>query len=416
MPKTAVVIIGAGQSGLAMSRHLAMRSIDHVLLERGEVANSWRTERWDSLRLLTPNWQSRLPGFAYSGPAPDGFRTMPETIDFLTGYAQSISAPVETHTKVTGVKADPDGYLVATDRDQWRCRCLVIASGACNIASVPAMARSLRSDVSSITPMDYRHPGQLPDGGVLIVGASATGVQLAQEIQASGRPVTLAVGEHVRAPRTYRGRDIKWWMDASGVLDQGLADVDDVGRVRNVPSMQLVGSPARESIDLNILQDAGVTMVGRLVGLDGDHAQFSGALANVCRLADLKQNRLLSAIDDWARGAGLEASIGQPERPASTRVPEAPALSMKLSAAGIRTVLWATGYRPDYSWLDVPVLDRKGRLRHVGGVVDAPGMYVLGLPFLRRRKSSLIDGVGEDARDLCAHLAGYLADARARAA
>jgi putative flavoprotein involved in K+ transport len=411
-----VVVIGAGQSGLAMSRHLAMRSIDHVLLERGEVAHSWRTERWDSLRLLTPNWQSRLPGFAYSGPAPDGFRTMPETIDVLAGYAQSISAPVETHTQVTSVKADQDGYLIATDRGPWRCRCVVIASGACNISSVPGMAQTLRPEVRSITPMEYRHPGQLPDGGVLIVGASATGVQLAQEIQASGHPVTLAVGEHVRAPRTYRGRDIKWWMDASGILDQGLSDVDDVARVRNVPSMQLVGSPTRESLDLNILQDAGVAIVGRLAGLDGDHVQFSGALANVCRLADLKQTRLLSAIDDWARRAGLEGSIGQPERPAPTRVPQAPALSMKLSAAGISTVLWATGYRPDYSWLNVPVLDRKGRLRHAGGVVDAPGMYVLGLPFLRRRKSSLIDGAGADAGELCAHLAGYLADRRARAA
>ena len=416
MRKTTVVVIGAGQCGLAMSRHLAMRSIDHVLLERGEIAHSWRTERWASLRLLTPNWQSRLPGFAYSGPAPDGFRTMRETVEFLDGYAQSISAPVETHTRVTGVEADQGGYVVTTDRNQWRCRSVVIASGACNIASVPAMAQTLRPDICSITPMDYRHPGQLPDGGVLIVGASATGVQLAQEIQASGRQVTLAVGEHVRAPRTYRGRDIKWWMDASGILDQGLADVDDVGRVRNVPSMQLIGSPTRESLDLNILQDAGVKVTGRLVGLDGDQAQFSGALANVCRLADLKQNRLLSAIDAWALGAGMDRTISPPERPAATRVPEAPTLSMKLSAAGIRTVLWATGYRPDYSWLNVPVLDRKGRLRHDGGVIDAPGMYVLGLPFLRRRKSSLIDGAGEDARDLCAHLAGYLADKRSRAA
>jgi putative flavoprotein involved in K+ transport len=416
MPKTAVIIIGAGQAGLAMSRHLAMLSIDHVVLERGEVAHSWRTERWDSLRLLTPNWQSRLPGFAYSGLDLDGFRTMPETIEFLAGYAASISAPVETNTQVTSVSAEQDGYLIATNRGAWRCRCVVIASGACNIASVPGAARSLRSDIQSVTPMDYRNPGRLPDGGVMIVGASATGVQLAQEIQASGRAVTLAVGEHVRAPRTYRGRDIKWWMDATGVLDMGLGDVDDVTRVRNVPSMQLIGSAMRESIDLNSLQDMGVSIVGRLAGLDGDRAQFSGGLANACRMADLKLNRLLSGIDDWARNTGLDGSIGAPERPAPTRIPETPKLTMNLSAAGIRAVIWATGYRPDYSWLDVPVLDRKGRLRHDGGIVDAPGMYVLGLPFLRRRKSSLIDGVGDDARDLAAHLHDYLAGARAEAA
>jgi putative flavoprotein involved in K+ transport len=264
--------------------------------------------------------------------------------------------------------------------------------------------------------MEYRRADELAQGGVLMVGASATGVQLAQEIQASGRQVTLAVGEHVRAPRLYRERDIEWWMDVSGVLDMGLDDIDDLNRARNVPSMQLVGTPARESIDLNILQDSGVRIVGRLMGLDGGKAQFSGALANVCRLADLKQKRLLVGIDDWARAAELEASVGEPERPAATRVPEEPALAMDLSSQGIRTVFWATGYRPDYSWLNVPVLDRKGRLRHEGGVVDAPGMYVLGLPFLRKRKSSLIDGVGEDAGVLAVHLANYLAGDRAVAA
>ncbi|HEX5007946.1 MAG TPA: NAD(P)/FAD-dependent oxidoreductase, partial [Hyphomonadaceae bacterium] len=387
MRKTAVIIIGAGQSGLAMSRHLSQRSIDHVLLERGEVANSWRTERWESLRLLTPNWQSRLPGFAYAGRDPDGFRTMPETIDFLSGYAESISAPVETHTSVTSVTAEGGGYLVVTDQGTWLSKCVVIASGACNIPSVPGMAKALPPGVRSVTPLEYKRPDQLAEGGVLVVGASATGVQLAQELQASGRQVTLAVGEHVRAPRTYRGRDIKWWMDASGVLDMGLDDIDDVNRVRNVPSMQLVGTPRHESIDLNILQDGGVRIVGRLMGLDGGKAQFSGALANVCRLADLKQNRLLSTIDDWAKTSGIEGSVGGAERPAQTRLPETPALTMNLQAEGVRTVLWATGYRPDYSWLNVPVLDRKGWLRHQGGVVDAPGMYVLGLPFLRKRKS-----------------------------
>lgn len=416
MRKTSAIVIGAGPAGLAMSRHLSMRSIDHVLLERGQVANSWRTERWESLRLLTPNWQSRLPGFAYSGPDADGFRTMPETIDFLAGYAESIAAPVETHTKVTSVRAEAGGYLVTTERGSWRSRCVVIASGGCNIASVPGMASALPPGIQSVTPMEYRRPDQLAAGGVLVVGASATGVQLAQEIQASGRQVTLAVGEHVRAPRTYRGRDIKWWMDASGLLDMGLDDIDDVNRVRNVPSMQLVGTPGHERIDLNILQDAGVRIAGRLVGLDAGKAQFSGALANVCKLADLKQNRLLSAIDAWAQANGPEATIAAPERPAPTRVPETPRLTMDLLSEGVRTVLWATGYRPDYSWLDVPVLDRKGRLRHQAGVVDAPGMYVLGLPFLRKRKSTLIDGVGDDARVLSDHLANYLAGVRAAAA
>lgn len=416
MRHASVIIIGAGQAGLAMSHCLTRLSIDHVLLERGEVAQSWRTERWDSLRLLTPNWQSRLPGYAYLGDDPDGFRTMPETIDFLAGYANRIAAPVETQTDVRRVRRTEAGYTVATSRGDWSCRALVIASGACNIAQVPAMAEALPAGVQSLSPMDYRNPDQLAEGGVLIVGASATGVQLAQEIHLSGRPVTLAVGEHVRVPRTYRGRDIKWWMDAAGLLDTGHDEVADVNRARSVPSLQLVGSPTRETISLNSLQSGGVTIVGRVMGLDGARVRFSGALANVCHLADLKMNRLLKSIDEWAEHAGLSGTLEPTYRLRPTDVPETPLLELDLHAAGIRTVLWATGYRPDYSWLDVPVLGRKGGLSHRGGVVEAPGLYVLGLPFLRRRKSSLIDGVGDDARDLSTHLAAFLAGAGVAAA
>jgi putative flavoprotein involved in K+ transport len=213
-------VIGAGHAGLAMSRCLTERSIDHVVIERGEVANSWRTERWDSLRLLTPNWQSRLPGFGYVGDDPHGYRTMPEVIDFLDRYATVISAPVQTNTKVTSVSAADSGFVVATDQGTWHCRTVVLASGACNVPRVPAIAAAVPSGIATVTSMDYRNPRQLEDGGVLVVGASATGTQLADEIHRSGRQVTLAVGEHVRAPRVYRGKDIEWWMDVAGVHDE----------------------------------------------------------------------------------------------------------------------------------------------------------------------------------------------------
>lgn len=407
MKTSTVIIIGAGQAGLAMSRHLISRSIDHVVLERGEVANSWRHERWDSLRLLTPNWQSRLPGYAYAGPDPDGYRTMPETVAFLSGYARQISAPVEANTTVLEVRQTERGYHVRTDRGDWQCRCLVIASGACNIASKPQAASEL-TGVNSITPMEYRNPELLEQGGVLVVGASATGVQLAREIQRSGRQVTLAVGEHVRVPRTYRGRDIEYWMDITGIHTTGLNEVDDIGRVRDLPSMQLIGTPERESIDLNILQAEGVRVTGRVMDAAGSKVRFSGALANICTLADLKMSRLLNTVDDWIAERGFSDCGPQEDRPVSTTLPAEPMLQADLTDEGIRTVLWATGYRPDYSWLNVPVLDRKGYLRHAGGVVDAPGMYVLGLPFLRKRNSTLIDGVGEDARVLSDHLMNHL--------
>ena len=406
--RTTVVVIGAGHAGLAMSRCLTERSIDHVVLERGEVANSWKTERWDSLRLLTPNWQSRLPGYGYAGDDPHGYRTMPETIDFIERYAAAISAPVHTRTRVTSVRRTEDGYAVATGRGEWRSRAVVLASGACNIPNVPALAAGLPAAVASLTPFQYRNPGQLEPGGVLVVGASATGVQLAEEIQRSGRTVALAVGEHVRMPRRYRGRDIQWWMDAAGVLDVRYDQVDDIARARNVPSLQLAGYPDRRAVDLNALTAIGVKLVGRLAGLRDGKALFSGSLANQAALSDLKMNRLLDAVDEWAERSGLGDVVQPPERFEPTRVDASPLLSLDLERSGIRTVMWATGFRPDYSWLHVPVLDRKGRIRHEGGVVDSPGLYLMGAQFLRRRKSALIDGAADDARELSAHLEGYL--------
>ena len=405
------VIIGAGHAGLAMSSCLTERSIDHVVLERGEVANSWRKERWDSLRLLTPNWQSRLPGHGYEGSDPDGFMAVAEVVDFVSSYAQAVDAPVRTNTTVTAVSRTDDGYQVATDGGDWRSRSVVLASGACNIPIVPAVSAEVPRSIECVTPMDYSNPESLPDGGVMVVGASATGLQLAEEIHRSGRPVTLSVGEHVRMPRTYRGRDVLWWMDAAGVWDQRYDEVDDIVRARGVPSPQLVGTPERSTLDLNRLTDVGVKLVGRLAGIRDAKAQFSGGLRNQCALADLKMERLLDTFDEWAdgNGHGVGSEARAPFEP--TRVPEPARLDLDLNSGEITSILWATGFRPDYRWLDVPVLDRKGRLRHEGGVVEAPGLYALGLPFLRRRKSSFINGAEDDARDLSSHLSTYLAGA-----
>lgn len=406
--RVTTVVIGAGHAGLAISRCLTERSIDHVVLERGEVANSWKTERWDSLRLLTPNWQSRLPGYGYEGNDPDGYRTMPETVAFLERYADVISAPVRTHARVSSVRPRGDGYEVVTSQGDWQCRTAVLATGACNIPHIPAVAEGVPKAIATITPMQYRNPGQIEQGGVLVVGASATGTQIADELQRSGRHVTLAVGEHVRVPRVYRGLDIKKWMDAAGVLDDRYDEIDDIVRARNVPSLQLAGSPERRTVDLNSLTRIGVKLAGRLAGIQNGKAQFSGSLRNLCTLADLKMHRLLDRIDEWATASGFAENVEPPHRFEPTAVEGSPPLGMDLARGDIRTIVWATGFRPDYSWLDVPVLDRKGRVRHDGGIVEAPGLYLMGMPFLRRRKSSLIDGAGDDARDLSAHLVNYL--------
>ena len=287
----------------------------------------------------------------------------------------------------------------------------MLASGACNIARVPALAEAVPPGIAMLSAMDYRNPDQLDRGGVLVVGASATGTQLADEIHRSGRPVTISIGEHIRAPRVYRGRDIEWWMDAAGVLDERYDEIEDINRARKLPSLQLAGTANRTTLDLNALAGIGVKLIGRLAGINDGKAQFSGSLRNQCALSDLKMGRLLDTIDEWASENGLDSEVEPPHRLEPTAIDDAPPLGMNLNNGEIKTILWATGYYPDYSWLNLPVFDRKGRIRHDGGIVtEVPGMYLMGIQFLRRRKSALMDGVGDDARDLCAHLSDYLDD------
>jgi putative flavoprotein involved in K+ transport len=350
---------------------------------------------------------TRLPGYAYRGDDPDGYLSATDVVELIEGYAKESAAPVRANTTVMSVRQADGGYLVRTDQDLWHARSVVLAAGASTIAKVPALQGSVPADITTLTPADYRNPSQLPDGGVLVVGASASGVQIANELHRSGRHVTLAVGEHVRMPRTYRGKDILWWMDVAGLLDERYDQIADLARARNLPSMQLIGSPERTTVDLNALSQLGVQLVGRLAGIRDGMAQFSGSLPNMVALADLKLGRLLDTIDAWAARAGLDGT-GAPERFAPTVIPAAAPLTLDLHSGAIRTILWATGFRPDLSWLDVGVFDRKGRVRHDGGVTASPGLYLIGMPFLRRRKSTLIDGAAADAADLSGHLARYL--------
>ena len=413
--KTTAVIIGAGHAGLAMSRRLTERSIDHIVFERGEVANSWRTQRWPSLRLLTPNWQTRLPGHDYSGDDPDGYLPVAGVVATITRYANVIGAPVRTTTTVHSVRAAAHGFEIRTNDDLLRARGVVLATGACNLPAIPGFADAIPSSITTVTPLTYRDPSQLPDGGVLVVGASATGVQLAEEIHRSRRPVTLAVGEHVRLPRTYRGRDIFWWLQATGLLAERYDQIDDLTRARHLPSPQLIGTTEATTTDLNTLAAGGVRIVGRLGRVLNGVAQFSGSLANVCALADLKMNRFLNRADEWATASGLDGELPPPHRFAPTRLDPRSPLELDLRSGEISTILWATGFRPDHSWLDIPVLDRAGRIRHDGGVVTgAPGLYLLGMPVLRTRASTYLHGAAADSDALAGHLHSFLGSQRRR--
>ncbi len=409
MESTDTLIIGAGQAGLAMSQCLGALGRDHLVVERGRVADRWHTERWDSLHLLTPNWMTRLPEWSYTGPDPDGFMSAFEVATFLDRYATSFDAPIREQTAVLGVTSRDDGFTANTTDTTIRANNLVIATGWCDRAAVPRVGRDLARHIHQVVPTGYRAPQDIPPGGVLVVGASATGVQLADELRSSGRDVTLAIGHHSRLPRLYRGIDIFRWLEVIGSFDKTVDDVADVSAGRTEPSLQLVGRPDHRTIDLTTLQASGVRLVGRLLGVDGARVKLGTEVRRVIDSADRHMARILTRIDAAIDrlGLGHEVFDAEPSRTVTDmNVPE----SLDLDAAGIRSIVWATGYRRSYGWIDLPIFDRLGEIAQYRGVTAYPGAYVLGQRFQHYQNSNFIDGVGRDAR----HLAAYICARRQR--
>jgi putative flavoprotein involved in K+ transport len=397
------VVIGAGHAGLAVSRLLTDARRDHVVLDRGRVAERWRTERWDSLHLLTPNWMTRLPGWYPGGSDPDGHLSAAGLVTHLERYAASFDAPVVGDTTVHELGEEPEGYRVVTDRGTWSARHVVVATGPHGLPRVPAGL----DDAEVLTSNRYRNPAQLGPGGVLVVGASASGVQIADELKRAGRDVVLAVGRHTRMPRRYRGMDIFWWLESTGRLARTIDDVPDAAAARREPSLQLVGRPdeGRQAPDLDLaaLQARGVRLAGRLEELTGSRARFRPDLADQVAGADARMHRFLDAVDDHVGRAGLTTEVLEPVRPRRLVVP-APLRSLDLAREGIGTVLVATGYRPDYPWLRLPITGPDGFIRQQRGVTAAPGVYVVGQRFQHRRDSGFVDGARHDARTVVQHL------------
>jgi putative flavoprotein involved in K+ transport len=402
MPRVETLVVGAGQAGLAISRCLTERGTDHVVVERGQVAERWRTARWDSLRLITPNWMSRLPAWSYSGTDPHGYMPAPELVSYLQEYADSFAAPLHENTTVELVEASASGLRVVTDQRTWLARNVVVVTGTENRAYVPPVASGIDPGVHQLTASRYQGPCQIPDGGVLVIGASASGVQIADELRRSGRPVTISVGRHSRIPRSYRGRDILWWMHQAGILDRTIDEMRDPRSARSAPSLQLSGRNGHR-VGLETLTARGVTLAGRLVAADGRSLTFADDLPATTATAQARMERLLRSIDAYITHSGRGESTSPADPPPPFAAPAGPA-RLDLHRAGITTVIWATGYRPAYPWLRAPALDRHGEIGHQRGVTHVPGLYVLGLRFLHRRNSSFVDGVGRDARFVAAHL------------
>lgn len=417
------VVVGAGHAGLAASRQLTDAGRDHVVLDRGRVAERWRSERWDSLHLLTPNWMTRLPGWCYTGPDPDGYLSAGQLVRHLERYAASFRAPVISDTTVLEVSAARGAgcarFRVVTDSGTWHARHVVIATGPHGRPYLPAGLSGISNRVQVLTASSYRNPDAVPSGGVLVVGASASGVQIADELSRAGRDVAIAVGRHTRMPRRYRGMDSFWWLEATGRLARTIDQMPDIAAARRENSLQLIGRAevhGRSSdLDLRALQERGARLLGRLEGVVGTLASFRDDLVDNVNEADRRMHHFLEAVDRYIDKAGLNREGLSAARPGPVNVP-APVTRLSLASESIQTVIVAAGYRPDHPWLRVPVLAPDGSLQHQRGVTPAPGLYVVGQYFQHRRDSGFIDGVRHDARYVVDHLLGRRARDRRFAA
>jgi len=398
------LIIGAGQAGLALSRLLADAGLDHVVLERGVVGERWRTERWDSLALLTPNWANRLPLDDAPGD-PDAYMSRDEFVATLERYARSYGAPLHERTAVGAVERRAGGFRVGTDRGVWRARNVVVATGDCAAPAVPSLAPSAPAGVEQLHASRYRAPHRLAPGGVLVVGAGPSGHQIAEELARSGRRVVLAVGRHARVVRRYRGRDIWAWLDALGDLSRPPEALSQRARRRPPPALPLDGRHGGRTLDLGVLAAAGVRVVGRLEGFAGTKALLGPGLEASIADADARLVRLLRRIDDHVAARPDAHAFPPPDDVAPVRVPSAPR-AVDLAAEGISTIVWATGYRRHVPWLRIPeVMGDDGGVRHHRGRTAVPGLYVLGMRWQSRMTSHQIGGVGHDAAFLAAEIA-----------
>ncbi|MGY4647258.1 flavin-containing monooxygenase [Mycobacterium sp. URHB0021] len=404
-----VLVVGAGQAGIAMSEHLSSHGVAHLVLERDRIAERWRSWRWDSLVANGPAWHDRFPGLEFDID-PDGFATKEEVADYFVSYAEKVDAPIRTGVEVISVRKNSGrtGFRVETSHGTIEARYVVAATGPFQRPITPAVVPD-SAGVHQIHSNSYRNPQQLPAGAVLIVGAGSSGVQIADELQQSGRQVYLAVGPHDRPPRSYRGRDFCWWL---GVL--GKWDASAPPRGAEHVTIAVSGAHGGNTVDFRALAAGGITLLGRAEAFDGGIMRFAPDLRLNIDNGDANYLSMLDEADAYLARNGLdlpeepEARVFGPDPGCITD----PILELDLTAAGVTSIVWATGFAVDYSWLQVDAFDENGRPRHQRGVSSEPGIYFLGLPWLSRRGSSFIWGVWHDAKYLADQIAiqrGYLA-------
>ncbi|HEY1531654.1 MAG TPA: NAD(P)/FAD-dependent oxidoreductase [Galbitalea sp.] len=397
-----VLVVGAGQAGVAMSEHLNAYGVSHLVLERHRIAERWRSERWDSLVANGPAWHDRFPGLEFAGLDPDDFASKEQVADYFVAYAEKIGAPVRCGVEVTDVRKSTGrpGFRVETSDGVIHARYVVAATGPFQRPAIPAIVPS-SAGLLSIHSSSYRNPRQLPDGAVLVVGAGSSGVQIAAELQQSGRPVYLSVGPHDRPPRRYRGRDFVWWL---GVLGKWEAATPPLGAEH--VTIAVSGANGGHTVDFRALAASGIQLVGRAVSFDNGTMRFAPDLGENVANGDANYLSLLDEADAYIERNGLDL----PEEPGAHLLgpdPEcvtSPVLELDLGHAGVTSVVWATGFTADYGWLNVDAFDSNGKPKHQRGVSSEPGVYFLGLPWQSRRGSSFIWGVWHDAKYLADHI------------
>ena len=388
-----VAIVGAGQAGLATSWYLSQAGVDHVVLEAGRVAETWRSRRWDSFCLVTPNWSVQLPGATYAGPDPDGYMPLAELIEHLDDWAVSFRAPVHEHTPVLRLEADSGGGFVLTTPDEkLRARKVVVASGAYQRAFRPAGAESLPKSVTQIFAEEYRNPDALPPGAVLIVGSAQTGCQLAEELHQAGRKVFLSCGRCAWMPRRLEGRDIVWWAIESGFWDR-TPDQLPSPAARLLGNPQTTGHGGGRDLNFRTLHAMGVELVGRFSGVEGSKVRFADDLAASVDFGDARWADFRKMIDACCVRGGTP--LPRYEIPAPMRI----ATRTELDVAGeqLGSVIWTSGYRPDYAWVKLPAFDDMGFPIQVDGRSQVPGLFFVGVHWMRKNQSTVLYGIGEDA-------------------
>jgi putative flavoprotein involved in K+ transport len=406
--RVTAVVVGGGQAGLAMSSILTAQGRPHVVLEQGRIAESWRSQRWDSLCLVGPNRTVELPGFPYAGRDPDGFMGKDAVVAHLEAYARSFAAPVREGVRVTALEPGPTGagFLVRTEGETYVATQVVVASGALQRPIVPPYATELPAHVAQVVPYAYRNPQLLPDGAVLVVGSGQAGCQIAEELRRSGRSVYLSCGRSWWAPRRYRGRDVSLWLRDIGWFDRTVDGLPPGART-GLPNPQFSGSGGGRDLNVHTLAAEGVGLLGRLRDIRDGKLVLAPDLAESLAWGDEQAESRLRAIDEHIRERGLDAPAADPPnylRPAAELARGAPT-ELDIEATGIGAVVWATGYRPDLDWVRLPVLDAAGYPVQRRGVTAVSGLYILGLDWLHSAKSGLFVGIGEDAAHLAAQIA-----------